>query len=102
MRKTAICPRVTELSGQQFPAPQPPVIASTARDVRGAGGRHIGPPVLAYLRGRYQTSQRFSCGGTIADPAGQANAFWNSGRFDNGPITRYLAIGCGSPCTIVR
>ena len=26
--------------------------------------------------------------------------FANSGRFESGPMTRYFAIGCGSPCTI--
>ena len=31
-----------------------------------------------------------------------ANAFWNSGRFESGPMTRYLPIGCGSPWTISR
>ena len=48
----------------------------------------------------YQATQRFSGGLTMADPALQSKAFWNSGEFDSGPITRYLAVGCGSVLTI--
>ena len=53
-------------------------------------------------RSGYQTSQRFSAGRTIGASAGHSNAFWNSGRFESGPITRNLPIGCGSLCTISR
>ena len=34
----------------------------------------------------YHTRQAFSR--TIGDPAGHANAFWNSGMFETTPFTR--------------
>src|ERR1700753_3003599 len=43
----------------------------------------------------YQIVQRFSVGRTMASPALQLNAFWNSGELLSGPSTRYLLIGCG-------
>ena len=54
----------------------------------------------AGLCGDYQTTQRCSGGLTMAAPALQAKACWNSGAFDSGPITRYLAVGWGSALTI--
>ena len=42
---------------------------------------------------RYQTAQRFSGGLTIAAPVRQANARWNSGKFERGPMTRNFGTG---------
>ncbi len=36
----------------------------------------------------------------MALPALQENVCWNGGKLDSGPITRYLATGCGSPWII--
>ena len=39
---------------------------------------------------------------TMADPALHANACWNSGEFETGPITRYFEIAWESDFTICR
>ena len=60
-------------------------------------------PSPACGRGQdHQTSQRSAPCRTIGASSLHSNAALNSGRFDSGPLTRNLAIGCGSPCTIVR
>ncbi len=41
----------------------------------------------------YHTSHRSLLVRTMGDPALQLNASANDGRLDNGPITRYLAMG---------
>src|SRR5581483_10200430 len=41
----------------------------------------------------YQTSQRAPEARTIGSVALHENACWNEGRFERGPITRYLAMG---------
>jgi hypothetical protein len=46
---------------------------------------------------RYHTSQRCVPVRTMAAPVLQLKARANSVRFDNGPTTRYFAVGCGSP-----
>lgn len=50
----------------------------------------------------YQITQRCLAGRTMGVPAAHWKAFWNSGMFESGPITRYLPVGCGSPWIIVR
>lgn len=51
-------------------------------------GRSRAPP-------DYQTEQRCPAGLAIADPGLQEKALSNSVMFESGPITRYLAGGCG-------
>jgi hypothetical protein len=41
----------------------------------------------------YHTSQRSSFARTMVEPGLQLKAFWNSGMFDSGPMTRYLPMG---------
>lgn len=43
--------------------------------------------------GAYQTSHRSPGARTIAESFLHPNASANAGKFDNGPITRYFAIG---------
>ena len=62
----------------------------------------VGATFAARIALAYQTSHLFPSGLTIGASALQLHAFWNSGRFDNGPMTRYFAMGCGSVCTIRR
>ena len=57
-------------------------------------------PLNPHLGQDYQTTQRCSGGLTMADPALQVKACWNSGAFARGPITLYLEVGCGSAFTI--
>jgi len=56
-------------------------------------------PILSSL---YHTSQRSEAGRTMGESALQPKAWANIGKLDSGPITRYLAMGCGSPWTIFR
>ena len=58
--------------------------------VGGVGG--VGHALLAVQEPHlHQTSQRFSGGAPSRDPGAQLNAFWNSGRFESGPMTRNFA-----------
>jgi hypothetical protein len=50
----------------------------------------------------HHTAQRRSGSLTMADPAGHANACWNSGEFERGPITRYFEIAWESDFTSCR
>src|SRR5271156_4181212 len=43
----------------------------------------------------YQTEHRSSGARTMASPALQPKALQNSGKFESGPMTRYLLTGCG-------
>ena len=68
----------------------------------GAPGQRRRPHLPLPLRAsRYHTSQR-AAPRTIASPVRHEKACWNAGRFESGPTTRYLAIGCGSPWTVSR
>ena len=78
--------------------------ASHSRRGAGVDQPRLRPPRLMSWRpaSGYQTSQRSASDRTIGASALHWNASRNAGRFDSGPFTRYFAIGCGSPWTIVR
>jgi hypothetical protein len=56
-------------------------------------------PVLSFF---HHTSHLFSGARTMGASALQLNAFWNSGRLESGPMTRYFPIGCSSDCIMTR
>ena len=47
-----------------------------------------------FVKMLHQIVQRCSTGRTMASPVLQLNAFWNSGKLESGPMTRYLLTGC--------
>jgi hypothetical protein len=60
------------------------------------------PDYTGLLTRGYHTTHLVSGGRTIAEPALHENVSANGGKFDSGPITRYLATACGSPWIILR
>src|SRR5205807_10473345 len=75
--------------------------ATAANDVRRfplQGRAPRGLFLFMRVEERHHTTQRFAR--TIAESALQPKACANSPMVESGPITRYLPIGCGSPCTI--
>ncbi len=79
-----------------------PTATSTTSTTTAHRGRKPRPPTREARPALHQIAGRFSFGRTMAAPALQAKASWNSLRFESGPITRNSAGLCGSVLSCMR